>query len=78
MQPDAAAVLRAEHRRNCIQAKDRGRVAAMKLRQEQADAEKKRNASKEQQKLVRNIEDLRSVVVASLEGKTLKQTSRKG
>lgn len=71
MQPDAAAVLEAEHRRNRRQAEDRGREATVKLRQEQADAEHERNASKKQQKFVRNIEDLRSVVVASLEKKAL-------
>jgi hypothetical protein len=62
-----------------MQAEDRGREAAVKQRRVQADAEQKRNASREQQKLVQNIEHLRSVVVASLrQKKTLKQTSSKG
>jgi hypothetical protein len=77
LQPDAAAVLEAEHRRNRTQAEDRGREATVKLKQEQANTEHERNASKKRQKFVRNIEDLRSVVVASLEKKELKHTSRK-
>jgi hypothetical protein len=76
LQPDAAAVLEAERRRNRVQAEDRGREATVKLRREQADADHRRSASKKQQKFVRNVEDLRSVVVASLEKK--KQTPRKG
>jgi hypothetical protein len=78
LQPDAAAVLQAEHERNRLQAEDRGREAAVELRRVQKRAEDKRNASRQQHKLVRNVEDFRSVVVASLEKKTLKQTSRKG
>ncbi|PNF31925.1 hypothetical protein B7P43_G07942 [Cryptotermes secundus] len=60
-----------------MQAEDRGREATVKLRQEQAHAEHERDASKKRQKFVRNVEDLRSIVVASLEKKTPKQASRK-
>ena len=72
MQPEPAAVLEAEHKRNWAQAEDRGREAIAKLRLKVAEMEQKKTAPRMQQNFVRAVEDLRSVVVTSL-----KQTPKK-
>jgi hypothetical protein len=69
-------VLEAERKRNWTQAQDRGREATAKLRLQLADMEQKKNAPRKQQNFVRAVEDLRSVVVTSLQ-KSLKQKPKK-
>jgi len=68
--------LEAERKRNWTQAQDRGREATAKLRLQLADMEQKKNTPRKQQNFVRAVEDLRSVVVTSLQ-KSLKQTPKK-
>jgi hypothetical protein len=77
LQPEPAAVLEAERKRNSAQAEDRGREATAKLKLKLADMEQKRRAPRKQQNFVRAVEDLRSVVVTSLGKKSLKQTPKK-
>jgi hypothetical protein len=77
LQPDAAAVLEAEYKRNQAQAEDRGREANIKLGLLLADTEQRRNAIRKQRKFAQTIEDLRSAVVASLGKKSPKQTPKK-
>ena len=69
-------MLEAERKRNWTQAQDRGREATAKLRLQLADMEQKKNAPRKQQNFVRAVEDLRSVVVTSLQ-KSLKQKPKK-
>lgn len=69
-------MLEAERKRNWTQAQDRGREATEKLRLQLADMEQKKNAPRKQQNFVRAVEDLRSVVVTSLQ-KSLKQKPKK-
>lgn len=69
-------MLEAERKRTWTQAQDRGRQATAKLRLHLADKEQKKNALRKQQNFVRAVEDLRSVVVTSLQ-KSLKQTPKK-
>ena len=67
--------MEAECKRNWTQAQERGREATAKLRLQLADMEQKKNAPRKQQNFVRAVEDLRSVVVTSLQ-KSLKPTPK--